>query len=126
MIWFTVYGNPIGKARPRFIRATGFCYTPKTTRQWEESIIGQALKHRPKELITRPIALRMDFYLMKPKSVTKKRQYPCVAPDCDNLAKSVLDALNGVMFLDDKLVVDMRIRKLYDRTPRVEIIIVEL
>ena len=33
--------------------------------------------------------------------------------DVDNLAKSILDGLNGVLYLDDKQIVDLHIRRCY-------------
>lgn len=39
--------------------------------------------------------------------------YPTIKPDTDNIAKSILDSLNGIAYLDDKQVTDLRIRKQY-------------
>ena len=30
-------GQPVGKGRPKFVRATGRAYTPKGTAEWERS-----------------------------------------------------------------------------------------
>jgi len=45
-------------------------------------------------------------------------------PDADNVAKAVLDACNGILWLDDNQVVDLRVLKIEDkqgRPSRVEI-----
>lgn len=45
-------------------------------------------------------------------------------PDCDNLAKSTLDALNGLTFKDDGQVVELVVRKWHaagDEQPHVEV-----
>jgi Holliday junction resolvase RusA-like endonuclease len=42
-------------------------------------------------------------------------------PDVDNIAKSILDALNGAAYDDDKQVVALMIHKEYSDTPRVDI-----
>ena len=34
-------------------------------------------------------------------------------PDCDNIAKAVLDALNGLAYKDDSQVTELTVRKLY-------------
>lgn len=34
-------------------------------------------------------------------------------PDCDNLAKAVMDALNKLTYSDDKIIVDLHVRKRY-------------
>jgi Holliday junction resolvase RusA-like endonuclease len=69
-----------------------------------------------------------------PKSASKKLQEkmlsgavrPTKKPDCDNIIKAVLDALNGVAYYDDSQVVKICIRKRYDTNPRTIIEIIEL
>jgi len=67
------------------------------------------------------LSVTMDFYFEKPKSV--KRTSMTVAPDCDKLARSVLDLLShpgaGVI-PDDSQVVEIVARKHYGE-PRTEI-----
>ena len=51
-IEFTVYGNPVPKARARTVRLkTGITttYTPEKTETWEDMIRLQILKHRPEK-----------------------------------------------------------------------------
>lgn len=54
-----------------------------------------------------------------PKSYSKKRRAemantPCtVKPDCDNVAKAVLDALNGVAYADDACVTRLYVSKVW-------------
>lgn len=52
--------------------------------------------------------------------------YPTNKPDIDNLAKSILDALNGVIYKDDSQVVVLTLQKYYDDDPRAEITIEEM
>ena len=52
--------------------------------------------------------------------------YPTIKPDTDNIAKSILDSLNGIAYLDDKQVVDLRVRKQYSEVPGVSIWISEV
>jgi Holliday junction resolvase RusA-like endonuclease len=52
------------------------------------------------------------------------REYKASKPDGDNLAKSILDALNGLLWRDDSLIADMRITKIIangDEQPKVYI-----
>jgi Holliday junction resolvase RusA-like endonuclease len=75
-------------------------------------------------------ALRLDFrsFLAIPTSWSAKKRtaalrgdiYPTGRPDWDNFAK-VIDALNGVVWRDDALVVDAHVRKRYSDRPRTEI-----
>ncbi len=50
---------------------------------------------------------------------------PTVKPDWDNLGK-VTDALNGIVWEDDKQVVDGQVIKYYDREPRLEIVVKQI
>ncbi len=38
---------------------------------------------------------------------------PTMKPDNDNIAKSVLDALNGLAYVDDKQIVELKVNKYY-------------
>ena len=57
----------------------------------------------------------MDFGIIRP---TKK-------PDLDNIAKAVLDSLNGIAYKDDSQIVSMVVSKKYSNRPRVEITLKE-
>ena len=47
-------------------------------------------------------------------------------PDTDNIAKSVLDALNGLAYGDDKQIVELKVRKYYGVEPYVNVKLIEL
>lgn len=47
---------------------------------------------------------------------------PTVAPDWDNIAKTI-DALNGIVWLDDKQIVSGFVEKIYGMDPRLEVIV---
>ena len=61
------------------------------------------------------------FYLPVPKSWTeaKKRMAvtgeirPASRPDIDNLGKALCDACNGIVWVDDSLIVDLHMREYY-------------
>ena len=61
------------------------------------------------------VAVGVDvcFHLPRPPSTPKRRIYPQVRPDVDKLGRAVLDALTGVVFVDDARVVELRCRKVY-------------
>lgn len=46
---------------------------------------------------------------------------PQKKPDCDNIAKTILDALNGLAYDDDAQVVYLSVYKLYSRVDRVTV-----
>jgi len=74
-----------------------------------------------------PLSIRMEFYMARPQShftdpscriqlkATAPHAHICV-PDTDNLVKLVQDALNGVLYHDDKQLVTIVGEKLYDNT----------
>ena len=81
-----------------------------------------------RELFKGAIKITVDFFKPKPK----RSKYFCgdfaVTPDfgdVDNFLKSVLDALNGICYLDDRQVVDAHARKFFGK-PRIEITLEEL
>ena len=46
-------------------------------------------------------------------------------PDADNLAKAILDALNGVAYPDDAQIVTLTVRKRYGEADMVHVLIEE-
>lgn len=112
---FDVWGKVRGKGRPRFTRG-GHAYTPKGTRDYERSI-REAFENapgRPPEPFSGPIAVSIMTYRQLPKSTPKSvcSEPDTHKPDADNVAKIVLDALNGVAWEDDAQVVSLTVSKL--------------
>jgi Holliday junction resolvase RusA-like endonuclease len=69
-----------------------------------------------------PLAVTLLFLF--PAKAKRARKPKATRPDCDNLAKSLLDALNGRLFVDDSQVVRLAIEKWHaagDEQPRVEV-----
>ena len=122
---FTVYGQPVPKARARTVRKGGrtWSFTPKKVKVWEDAVKEEAGKHFT-EPINGPVALSLAFYMKRPKS-RKKDNYVMTTPDLDNLEKAFLDGLNDVAYGDDKQVVVKNAVKKYIITgePRVEVVI---
>lgn len=127
---FTVPGEPKGKGRPRFTRQ-GRAYTPAKTVEYEQLIAGQAkgamLAHPggPTQL---PVEVRVDIHKGVPASWSKARRTRALdaleipgKPDLDNVAKAVLDAMNGVVYVDDVQVVRLLVTKAYSLHPRLEV-----
>lgn len=125
---FIIPGEPVAKGRPRVTR-TGHAYTPERTRLYEAHIRDLWKKksaHRASCGL--PLRVFVTAYFSVPKSVSKKRRIGMEGaphtkrPDADNIAKSVLDALNGLAFEDDSNIHDLRVVKCYTLgEPRVEL-----
>lgn len=110
---FTVEGEPVPKARPRF--AGGHAYTPQRTRDAEEDVRIQALTATTGKswllLDGYRYGVEMDFYRSSSRAV-----------DLDNLAKLCVDSCNGVLWRDDSQIVHWVARKRVDReNPRTEV-----
>jgi Holliday junction resolvase RusA-like endonuclease len=109
-IRFTVPGEPVAKARPRVCRVRGFArtFTPARTVRFEQHVRNCAMLADVKPL-SGPIEARLVFWFECPATAHSKRtprpaEPKITPPDVDNAAKSVLDALNGVAYADDKQV----------------------
>lgn len=51
---------------------------------------------------------------------------PTMKPDCDNISKACLDALNGVAFHDDSQVAELHVYKTFSEMPCVVIVLTSL
>ena len=132
MIHFSVPGPPKALQRARVGRVGQHArmYDPeanttnKATVGWYAK---QAMKDRP--LLEGPLKLDIVCYIQRPKSKTRKNPranrmlVPDTKPDWDNLGKMVSDALSGIVYADDRQIIDGRVRKEYADTgsPRTEV-----
>ena len=130
---FIVYGQPQGKARPRFTR-TGRAYTPKKTADYEDEIrlMAKAAMGITEPLET-PIAAYIYISMPVPQSYSKKRSKDCLdgferptkRPDTDNIVKAFLDACNGIVYKDDAQVVSLHATKVFGETASVQVLFKE-
>ena len=99
MIEFVVPGRPVPKERPRLgVRGRkAFIYTPPATREYEK-LVGWMARCAGCKPVKIPVAVALDVYI--------KRKM-----DADNIAKSILDGLNGIAYEDDDQVVELLVRK---------------
>lgn len=84
--------------------------------------------HGNEEPFSTPIEVVITFYLPKPAKTPKANMpiYHATKPDIDNLCKFLFDAMNEVIFTDDRLVARLIVEKKYTIDPRTEITIKEL
>lgn len=131
-VTLTVLGAPIGKGRPRFSARGGHmrAYTPAKTENYSNRLSGAAQDAMDGRLpLDGPVELTMRAVLGVPASWSKRKQadaltgalLPTVKPDADNLVKLVMDALNTIVWKDDKQVVRCVIDKRYGPQPCVVI-----
>lgn len=131
-IKFTVPGVPVGKGRPRFTRG-GHAYTPEKTVAYEKLVLS-CWKTQSGEGFAGgiPLVATINAFFPIPKSTSKKKAaamdgaFCLKKPDSDNIAKGILDALNGYAYPDDAAVMLDGAWKFYTNgLPRVEITIRE-
>jgi Holliday junction resolvase RusA-like endonuclease len=137
-ISFSIPGVAVGKGRPRISTRGGFAraYTPAPTVVYEAQVAAagkQAMADAGLELLETPLNVRIDVFVQIPKSFSKKKREQALTaeifpgrPDIDNVAKAILDALNGVAYKDDDQVVNLSVSKRYAIDPFVSVRISEV
>jgi Holliday junction resolvase RusA-like endonuclease len=136
VVMYTVYGEPQGKGRPRFARRGAFthAYTPEKTKTYEDEIryMARAAMGASPPLET-PVTVAIYIRMEIPKSFSKQKRKdalegvikPTKKPDCDNVSKAFLDAMNGHVYLDDKQVVNLHVTKVWSEIGAVDVMVKE-
>jgi len=136
IVMYTVYGEPVGKGRPRFARRGNFVstYSPQKTKTYEDEIrmMASAAMGSSEPLDT-PVTVAIYIRVGIPASYSKQKRKdalegiikPTKKPDLDNIAKCFLDGMNDIVYLDDKQVVNLHVTKVYAETPAVEVMVKE-
>jgi Holliday junction resolvase RusA-like endonuclease len=119
---FRVEGDPVGKGRPKFTRS-GHTYTPEKTRLYEKKVKQAAWAAMAKQKLTpatRRVSVILACYFAVPKSWSKRKTLEAQCgliipsrPDIDNLAKSILDGGNEILWTDDSVVWHLAAFKAY-------------
>ena len=132
MISFTVYGAAVPKQRPRISGRRA--YTPKRTKDYEERVLNEFRSScsgfYPAFGKDVPVRICISVIQEIPRSWPKKKRQQAEAGeivplsrngDVDNIAKSILDALNGFAYEDDCQVTTLIITKQYGVNPCAEV-----
>ena len=130
----TIPGKPIAKGRPKIDSRGPFAraVTPQRTETYESKVAVLA-----RQVFETPIdgPVVVDILAYWPMKGTKRKTVPrpavrkCTNPDADNVAKAILDGLNGIAFLDDAQVARLTVEKWHAAQgdpPRVEVEVREL
>ena len=123
MLYMFLNVTPTTKERPRFAK-NGHAFTPIKTKKAEYDIkvlVKAEMKRAGLSITKDPVSIFIRFHYEVPKKMTKEEKellaagtlFRCRSPDVDNMAKLLMDALNGVLYVDDcqviKLVAEKKI-----------------
>lgn len=125
---FKIPGEPTGKGRPRYANVRGVVrtYTPKKTRDYERRVQQFFRKAYPGYIpLDGPVSVYIYAVFPVPESFSMAKKQRCYSgellptkkPDADNIAKIVLDALNGLAYRDDAHVTAMSANKRFQNAP---------
>lgn len=108
--------NPVPASRPRVSRWS--TYYPKKYTKFKKDMeaLTSKMETTPSEKL---VSVELEFGIMIPKSWSKKKReelnntYCSNNSDIDNYIKAILDSLNGIVYIDDKQVVELFAKKIY-------------
>jgi Holliday junction resolvase RusA-like endonuclease len=141
-IKLVIYGEPVPQGRPRFARIGKYvhAYDPEKSKNYKQLVRFWVTQHLKKIDSFKPLenALYVDitFWLSIPSSWSKKKRIEAdsgiIRPiskkggDIDNLCKCVIDAMLGIVFVDDSQIIKLGASKNYSETPRCEVTIISV
>ncbi|MHA2274820.1 MAG: RusA family crossover junction endodeoxyribonuclease [Candidatus Kariarchaeaceae archaeon] len=130
---FIIPVDPKAKKRPKVYR-----WSTVNPSQNDEEVIASLfnqLEGQPDKPLNGQIRVQAKFFKNPPKN-TPKWQLPLMeqgvfrpakSPDLDNYVKLILDALNGLLWEDDRYIVEMHSGKFYTTNqPRIELVVNQL
>ena len=134
---FTVYGKPQALKRHRTVKMGKFMRQYDPSSSDKQDFLAKCMENKPDKPIDEPLQLILHFYFTRPKSHYRTGKNSHIEkdnapmwhssrPDCDNLAKFVCDALNGVYWRDDSLISSLIVKKLYSDKPRTRVVVEQI
>lgn len=131
---FEINERAIGKQRPRYSRRTRRMYTPTKTSTFEEKVkwTFKSKYNVDTEPSTKPFKAKIIAIFEPPKSTSKKKLKELLykeytkKPDVDNIAKVILDSLNGLAYKDDNQIAELLILKQYGEENKILIELEEI
>lgn len=125
----------IGQAKTRTGKTFAVKYQPKLILVNSKSIKLQVISQLPKDFVpySKEVHIeRIELCFSPLKSFTKKRlkqleiwdgepyDYKVTKPDIDNCLKNLWDSMNGIVFVDDSLICELKnVVKRYSVRPRI-------
>lgn len=135
---FVIPGEPQGKGRARVGKTFGGharMFTPQKTVAYEclVALAAQSAMAGAGPFLG-PLAVEIEAVHTIPASWSKKRkaaalaglERPATKPDWDNIGKAISDGGNGVVWADDRQIVDGRVIRRYGERPEVRVRVAEI
>lgn len=104
-------------------------YDPKQTHEYKQRLRQLAQKQYTEAALADALKVDVSFFRAVQPSISNKERKrringehrPVIKADIDNYIKALFDSLNGVVWQDDKQIVDLSAHKFYSDKPRIEI-----
>ena len=126
--------EPVEQARPRATRmGKGIrLYDPKKVTVFKRQLgylARQEMQERGLEPFNGELTVRFEFYRPVQASISQKERArrlsgvhrPTVKPDLSNYIKALEDALNGILWVDDNLIISLEAKKYYAERPHLTV-----
>ena len=123
---FIIYLVPKATPRPRATRHGVFYVSGAKD---NKNFFRELMENKEYESINTACKFYCDSYIPTPSSFNRIDKYlaekklirPISKPDWDNLGKTYSDMIQGILLLDDSLIIEGCSRKFYSLKPRIEI-----
>jgi Holliday junction resolvase RusA-like endonuclease len=123
---FDVLGTPQSQGSIRAFIPKGWkrpilTSTNKELKPWRQEVASNAhtamMESCIEGCIEGPVRVEALFYFCRPKS-RKKERHKTTAPDIDKLARALLDAMAGTVYMNDAQVSQLWVSKFFDNRAR--------
>lgn len=107
-------GKPAPQGSKRHVGGGRMIESSKAVGPWRERVaLHAAAAWSGQPMLSAPLVVQLRFVMPRPASLPKSRSTPPAVkrPDVDKLARACLDALTGVIFADDSMVVVLYAQK---------------
>ena len=126
---FEIKERAIGKQRPRYSSRAHRMYTPTKTSTFEEKVkwVFKSKYNIETQPSTKEFKVMITAYFKPAESLSKKKKQELIdgefgflhKPDLDNIAKAILDSLNGLAYKDDSQVANLVLFKKYGQENKI-------
>lgn len=119
----------VGKERPRFHPQFKYAYTPKKTKEFEDTLAQYYevfKKNTQTDIILGPVRLYVHINTKIPKSWSQQKKELALSGnirptknDADNILKIIMDSLNHVAYEDDRQVSEISFSRTYSEEDQI-------